>query len=416
MSTLHIASRRDYRWWQVLTWAPHRVMFAAGAIQGTLALAGWFQDLLADYTGWYRPLELNIPEAWAHGYLMVYGFFPFFMFGFLMTALPNWVGQEKPTAGNYVPSAGLMFLGVTLFYAGMLLFEPLIYLGVALQLGGWLVGLSGLVRRVRAAQGQDLRHPLVAILGMTVGAMGLLVFNFAMVAHEPWAARLSLWAGVWMFLLPVFLTVAHRMVPFFSSRVLSNYRVVRPYWALWVLVGAAAIHGTLMIAGVPKLSWIVDLTGFAVSLYLVIAWRIDRAFEDRLLAALHLAFAWVPVAFALSAVQTLSAFLGHTIYLGLAPTHALAVGFFSSMLVAMATRVTLGHSGRPLRADLGTWALFLGMMCSAALRVFADMPLAGDYGWVFLLAAGALWVLSFGFWTVRNLPIYLTPRPDGLPG
>jgi uncharacterized protein involved in response to NO len=391
-------------------------MFAAGAVHGTLALAGWFFDLLGDFTGWYRPLELNIPEAWAHGYLMVYGFFPFFMFGFLMTALPNWVGQEKPTASNFVPSAGLMFVGVVMFYGGILLFEPLIYFGVALQLGGWLVGLSGLVRRVRAAEDEDLRHPVMAILGLAVGAMGLLVFNFAMVAHEPGAARLALWAGVWMFLLPVFLTIAHRMIPFFSSRVLSNYRVVRPYWALWVLVAAAAVHGTLMIAGVPQLSWIADLTAFAVSLYLVIVWRIDRCFEDRLLAVLHLAFAWVPVAFALSAVQTLSAFLGQTIHLALAPTHALAVGFFSSMLIAMATRVTLGHSGRPLKADLGTWILFLGMMCAALLRVLADTPLAGEGGWALLLAAGALWVLSFGFWTARNLPIYLTPRPDGMPG
>lgn len=416
MSVAPIISARDYRWWQVLTWAPQRIMFAAGAVHGMLALSAWFADLLGDYSGWFETPGLNIPESWAHGYLMVYGFFPFFMFGFLMTALPDWVNEDKIEPANFVPSAGLMFAGVTLFYAGTLLFEPLLYLGSALQLGGWLVGLAGLVRRVRAAEGQDLRHPLTAVLGMAVGAMGLLVFNFAAVTHEARAASLALWGGVWMFLLPVFLTVAHRMIPFFSSRVLSNYRVVRPYWILWLLVAISAIHGTLMIADVPHWTWGDDLVGFAVSLYLVIAWRIDRALEDRMLAMLHLAFAWVPVAFLLTGIQTLSAFLGHTIRLGLAPTHALAVGFFSCMVIALATRVTLGHSGRPLRADLLTWTVFLGMMAAAALRVLADIPLVGDFGWAFLLAAGALWLLSFGLWTARNLPIYLTPRPDGMPG
>lgn len=416
MSTAPAISHSSYPWWQVVTWAPHRPMFAAGAVHGTFALAGWLFELLGDFTGWYPTPDLDIPEAWAHGYLMVYGFFPFFMFGFLMTALPNWVSQDKPTPGNYVPATALMFAGVSLFYPGMLWFEPLIYFGIALQLGGWLVALSGLVRRVRAAEGQDLRHPLAVILGMAVGAMGLLAFNFAMVAHEPAAARLALWAGVWMFLLPVFLTVAHRMIPFFSRRVLANYRVVRPYWALWVLVAAAVVHGALMIGGAPQLSWAADLTGFAVSLYLVIVWRIDRAFEDRLLAVLHLAFAWVPVAFALSSVQTLSTFLGQPIYLGLAPMHALAVGFFSCMLIAMASRVTLGHSGRPLRADLVTWTLFLGMTGAAVLRVIADTPMAGEGTRAFLLGAAVLWVLSFGLWTARNLPIYLAPRPDGMPG
>jgi uncharacterized protein involved in response to NO len=244
----------------------------------------------------------------------------------------------------------------------------------------------------------------------------LFIFDFAMVTHQPGAAALALLVGVWMFLLPVFLAVAHRMIPFFSSRVLANYRVVRPYWALWALVGAAAGHGVLMTLGLPQWSWLADLPGAAVSLYLVIAWRIDRSFQERLLAVLHLGFAWVPVAFTLSAVQTLSAFAGNPIILGFAPLHALGVGFFSCMVIAMASRVTLGHSGRPLEADLATWLLFLGMMAAAVLRVSANMPFAGHLWGGLVLAAGGLWVLSFGLWTVKYLPVYLRPRADGKPG
>ncbi len=391
-------------------------MFAAGAVQGTLALTGWFLDLLGDVTGWYATPGLTIPPGWAHGYLMIYGFFPFFMFGFLMTALPSWVNHDKPGPEYYLPTAGLMFAGVCLFYPGMLWYQPLIYLGIALQLGGWLVGVTALARRLQFGNGQDLRHPLAAVLGMATGAVGLLAFDFAVVVHQPGMARLALWTGLWMFLLPVFLTVAHRMIPFFSSRVLSDYRVVRPYWALWVLVAAAVGHGVTMILGVPQLSWIADVPGAAVSLYLVLAWRIDRAFEVRLLAVLHLAFAWVPVAFGLSALQTAGAFFGYGISLGLAPLHALGMGFFSCMLIAMASRVSLGHSGRTLEADRATWLLFLGMMCAAALRVAADLPPAGALSTTLLLLSGALWVGSFGGWTLKYLPMYLRPRIDGKAG
>ena len=37
--------------------------------------------------------------------------------------------------------------------------------------------------------------------------------------------------------------------------------------------------------------------------------------------------------------------------LGRAPIHALGIGFFGGMLVAMVTRVTMGHSGRALKMD-----------------------------------------------------------------
>ena len=36
--------------------------------------------------------------------------------------------------------------------------------------------------------------------------------------------------------------------------------------------------------------------------------------------------------------------------LGQAPLHALTLGFFASMLLGMAARVTMGHSGRPVAA------------------------------------------------------------------
>ena len=53
-------------------------------------------------------------------------------------------------------------------------------------------------------------------------------------------------------------------------------------------------------------------------------------------------FAWAPAGFALGALGAAG------LPLGLAPTHALALGFAASLLVAMVTRVSHGHSGRPL--------------------------------------------------------------------
>ena len=57
----------------------------------------------------------------------------------------------------------------------------------------------------------------------------------------------------------------------------------------------------------------------------------------------------------------------------LAPLHALTMGFMGATLMAMATRVTLGHSGHPLTADQPTWALFWLYHAIVLMRVGADL-------------------------------------------
>src|SRR5690606_12052961 len=99
--------------------------------------------------------------------------------------------------------------------------------------------------------------------------------------------------------------------------------------------------------------------------------------------------------------------------LGRAPVHALSVGFFGSLLVAMVTRVTQGHSGRPLVLGTIPALTFAGMQLVAVLRVIAEL-FANPSPW--FIAAGAGWLLVFLPWVLRALWIYATPRADGKPG
>ncbi|HSD61331.1 MAG TPA: NnrS family protein [Burkholderiales bacterium] len=417
MSRAPRASVHRHPWWQVVTWAPHRAMFAAGAVQACFAMAWWMIVVMDRFADWYTLPQLVVSPDWVHGYLMVYGVFPFFMLGFLMTALPSWVDQQRPGPEYYLPSAALMFAGVALFYPGIYWSEVLVYLGLVLQLAGWLVALVALAQKVFNSQGQDLRHPLVVLAGMAIGALGLFLFNLSLVLRERGGAELAMWGGIWMFLFPVFVTVAHRMIPYFSSRVIENYKVVRPYWALWVLLAAGVGHGLAMIIGFDRFAWVTDVPGVAVSLYLIAAWRIDRCMGNRLLAVLHIAFLWLPVAFALSAWQSFGQHhLSGLIHLNvhhLVPLHALAIGFFSSMLIGMASRVSLGHSGRPLVADTATWVAFLAVNAAAVGRVAAEMPWAVAVSGPLLGLSAAVWLLAFCGWAVKYLPMVLMPRVDG---
>ncbi len=401
--------------WRTLSVAPHRTMFLFGAVQGLVAIAWWLIELLGRYTPAWLPPSWVIPAAWAHGFLMIYGFFPFFIFGFLMTVYPNWMNGTKIPPRRYMPAFLLLAGGVLLFYIGLILGKPLLAAGVALMLGGWGIALYALLDVLITTRHPDKQHPRITTFSLAAGWLGMLAFLIWLVTGNGLFALFALKAGVWFFLLPIFFAVGHRMIPFFSSRVLDNYKIVRPGYALWVMLACSFGHGVLEFLGWNAWLWLVDLPLLAQTLYLSWHWQLRRSFEVRLLAVLHISFAWLSIALALYAVQSLALLAGRPV-LGFAPLHALAVGLFASMVLGMASRVTLGHSGAELKADGVTWALFLGFQAAVLARIAGDLPLAGSAAGHFYLLSAVIWLVCFLPWFFKYAPKYWRPRSDGQAG
>jgi uncharacterized protein involved in response to NO len=132
-----------------------------------------------------------------------------------------------------------------------------------------------------------------------------------------------------------------------------------------------------------------------------------------LLRVLFLGFAWLPIAFALYAVQSAQFAATGEFALGRAPAHALFVGFFGSLLVAMVTRVTQGHSGRPLVLGRVAAFAFVVVQLVAVTRIVSEL-VPDALGWQAAAAVG--WIVAFLPWVVRSAWIYLSPRADGQPG
>ncbi len=400
--------------WATFTSAPHRVMFLAGAAQGVLTIAWWLTDVLARYAGWYAAVDWTVPSSWAHGYLMLYGFLPFFMFGFLMTAIPNWL-ELAIRRNDYVVCFALMAAGLALFYVGLWAGRAAMAMGIVLQLAGWGVGCAALVRVIVVSAPQPKADSVMLAAAMSIGWLGALAVLFWLWSGVGSWAELSRRGGIWFFALPVFLTVSTRMVPVFSRRVLGDSVKGRPTWALPALLAGSFMHGLLDLAGARTVLWLVDLPMAAVVLSLTVRWGLRRCLADHLLAVLHLSLLGLATALLLYGLQSLAQ-LGGVNVLGLAPLHALTIGYFSAMVIGMASRVSLGHSGRALVADRLTWICFLGVLATAALRILAELPPVSALGsWLIPLAAVA-WLGCFVSWALRYLPLYLHPGADEGPG
>lgn len=394
--------------------APHRVMFFAGALQTLLAMTFWAVDLGARHAGLYAPLVWPVPPMWLHAVLMIYGLFSFFIFGFLMTALPKWVAMGPLGQRQYVPAFLMLVGGWGLFYAGFLASAPLMPVGLALVAIGWGCGWWPLFAAVRSSISEHKAHAWTVLSALAVGGVGVLLYALALLGMEPALVQAAGEIGLWLFLVPVFFTVTYRMLPFFSGSVVRGYVEYRSMLPFWIVLVCCALHALAGVADMRGWLWPADLVGAATAFWLSWRWQIHKVFVSHLLAMHHLAHLWLGVALLLfslqGAAETFAPGWG-----GRAPLHALTVGYFGSILLGMATRVTLGHSGRLISSDVWAWRLFWLFQGVVVLRLAGEwLVLAGAANLVWLSAIG--WLLVFGMWSRVHLLMFVRPRPDGRPG
>ena len=283
--------------------------------------------------------------------------------------------------------------------------------GLWMALAGWCAGIVLLGRQLLREKGTTW-HARSCFAALLLGLAGLIASIASVLGASPWWAIFSIKVGTAGLLLPVYITVAHRMFPFFAGNVVPGYAPWRPMgWlaTVWALLG---LHLVLELAHAYAWLWLADLALMVASLVALWHWW-PRARMPGLLAVLFIGTAWLPITFALYSLQSLIYAATGEFILGRAPAHALFIGFFGSLLIAMVTRVTQGHSGRPLRMSAVAWFAFVAIQLVAVLRVTAEVAPDGP-AWQVAAAIG--WLLAFLPWVARIGSIYLSPRADGQPG
>ena len=409
------ATRQPSRW-LVLTAAPHRALFLAGMVNLVLASSWWLAHLAARYTGFpLFALDLRIAPIWAHSFLMLFSVLPAFIFGFLFTTFPRWMNGPPVPRGAYVAVAVLLVLATMAWIVGIHAGQTLQLLAAGAGTAALAIGLYALLRVLIDAL-DVVAHAVVCATALAVGVVSLAGFAYGIVDVNDFALHFAVRAALWGFLLPVFFAVCHRMVPFFSQNAVPGYVAWRPRWMLVAVVGLAYARLLLGTAGALESLAVIDIAIAVLTATCAIRWTTLRARGKPLLWTLYAGVAWLPVAMALQAARDASFALTGEWALGRAPIHALGVGFFGGMLVAMVTRVTMGHSGRPLAMDRVALGVFLGVQFAAVARVGSEVVTAPAAIRNLLLLSAVAWLGAFAVWSIRHGRIYLVPRVDGKPG
>ena len=391
--------------------APQRLLFLIGAFNVLAAMAWWTVALIDARWQVFGLPPTPVLAGWMHAFIMQYQVLPPFIFGFLLTVFPKWMGLPDLSKWHYLPVGVGLLCGQVCVLVGLAGYAGLIHAGVVSTLVGWSVGWLILGRLVWQHGGKNWHaNSCAAALGL--GLAGLVVFAVCLHTGDARLSLASIQLGTFGLLLPIFATISHRMLPFFAGNVVAGYTPWRPLGWLVGLWSAVLGHLSLDLADAYGWLWLADAPLLGLSgLWLWRTW--PRGAAPRLLRVLFVAAIWLPVAAAMLVAESVGwATLGGSL-LGRAPAHALYVGFFGGLLVAMVTRVTQGHSGRPLAFGRAAMFAFVTIQGVAAVRVAAELVPDGP---AWQAAAGLGWLLAFAPWAGRSGWIYLTPRVDGRPG
>jgi uncharacterized protein involved in response to NO len=375
-----------------------RPFFLLASIHAAIAVPVWLAALLGH--GYYRP-PLP-PLAW-HAHEMLFGFILAAVAGFLLTAVPSWTGQR-----GY---AGAPLLALTvLWIAGRLVTSLPLGLPALLVALIDLAFIPALVLTLLPAliRSGNLRNTVF---------IGMLAALFAANLHFHLAGASSvdpLMLGINLILLMVAM-VGGRILPAFTSSGLKQQGIdvrIRRYPPLDIatLMAAFAILIIDIFFQGTTIAAVAALLAAALLALRMARWQGHRTLHQPIIWVLHIAYAWLPIGLALKAVWLFGAPIPETSWL-----HALTTGAFSTMILAVMSRVALGHTGRELVAPGLIVVAYYLITIAALVRVFG--PILHTEGWrLWMIASGLIWSLAFILFVVVYAPILCSRRADGRAG
>jgi uncharacterized protein involved in response to NO len=340
------------------------------------------------------------PQLW-HAHEMVFGYTVAVMAGFFVTAVPSWTGT-KETGAAFVTFSGLLWLAGRLAVWFSASLDPLLV--AAIDLAFVPVLSSAILGRL--AQKSQLRN-MVFLALLTALFAGNLMMHLAWIGWTEGGAEAGVRLGIFTSAAMI-AVIGGRVVPAFTRNALLRQGIEDnlPVSRVWldrpgILFSLLAALGCLPFVPAPLLGSLCIAAGIFTLLRLA-GWRGWAMRKEPILWILHAAFALLGFGYLLYGVTLLTGFWHET-----AALHLLAAGAVGSMTLAMMTRASLGHAGRPLKVSSPIVAAYAALIAAALVRVFA-IPYTGYFET--MLLSGSLWVLAFGLYVGVYFPILTKPR------
>ena len=375
-----------------------RPFFLGAALFAGPAVLVW----VALFAGGVHTEFLYFPREW-HVHEMLFGFIPALIAGFLLTAMPNWTDR--------MPLRGAPLLALFLLWLSGRLFVTSPWFGSAFSAvidGAFLVLLAAYVWREIIAAGCWDRAPIGILVSLY--AVTNILFHLSALRGVPtdFSERLAL--SVMTLMLTV---IGGRLTPTFTREFLVDRNTAKLQEVFSPIDGIAIFS---VLAGVitwvlqPESTWagvMLTIAGLS-SMVRLLRWGGWRTWHEPLVMILHVGYGWIGLFLLALGISILGIGFSHE-----NAVHLLTTGAMGAMTLAVMTRATLGHTGRPRHADRLTVGIYLLVNVGALLRIFApnpDTPTALTHAMLGLSAFG--WSGAYLLFALVYGPFLIRPSLD----
>jgi uncharacterized protein involved in response to NO len=211
----------------------------------------------------------------------------------------------------------------------------------------------------------------------------------------------------------IVVVIAGRVIPFFTSRALQ----LEPKRASPLLEKLNLLSVFLLIFEpmyreneyIGKYFWLmISVVALCLNTYRLFCWRFISAFRVKILFILYIAYLWLIIHLALHIAVGLQ-WIGD---FGKVDLHALTYGCMGTLILGIVHRVSLGHTGRVIHANILSVIGYIFISLGALFRVFGPL-FAPIYYLHWLEVSGTLWILAFLMIGFTIMPFLISSRVDG---
>jgi uncharacterized protein involved in response to NO len=348
-----------------------------------------------------------LPGVYWHAHEMLFGFIGAAIAGFLLTAVPSWTGSPGFAGRPLIIMVSLWLAGrIAMAMTDVLPF----WLAASIELALLPMLLILLAPPIVRARNRNL--PILGVITVLwlIDAAFMRALGKGDILLAAGAARVAV-----DLVLVLVVVIGGRIVPAFTGNALrrlgADVAPVSRGWLEIIAIGSV-VAITLCDLFFPDTTAAGVLAAIAAAAHAVrlAGWRSFRVRGEPILWVLHVAYAWVPIALALK-----SAWLLGDAGFATKWQHALTYGAFGTMILAVMTRASLGHTGRPLVVTRSIAVAYVLLTAGAVLRVFGG-ALVPEHYLLTLSASGLAWSAAFAIFVWVYGPILMSPRIDGRQG
>jgi uncharacterized protein involved in response to NO len=372
--------------------------FLFAAAFAVLAVSRW---LLWTYTPAHWGAQLS--PHWWHAHEMIFGFAMPVVAGFLLSAVATWTGLPGSRGMPLKVLFGLWFSARLILWLlpGAL---TVAWLAEMLFIALLMYELGSRVWALRQRRNY-LFLPVLLILAL------LSSLSYYNVDNALLSTRLH-YGALWMICVLVVI-IGGRVIPLFTANPLGLKIKPLPAWFDYTAIASIALVGLFVALWPtrPDTLWLSVLcyAGFAIHLFRLWHWQGWKTTGIPLLWSMHLSYLCIPLSLLALALAADNPAAVKNIM------HLLAIGTVGGMILTMMSRVSLGHTGRPLTTPGGLPSAFLIILAAGLIRAFLPIiePSLTLLAWRISAVA---WIIAFAIFAWRYLPILTAARVDGKPG